>query len=182
MQSHARNGSADLDGRPTPGGYALGLIERDGTYSHGGGAVGYSTYFLRVPKSEVTVICLCNIGGAAVAALAEQVAAIYTGGTTPIRELGEPKERPTVAWKAGEMLPLAGSYWSEELFSVWQFAQRDGKLWLLSDGPEIVVGPAGDGLYKAAAFEIKPARDASGEVTGFEVSVGRARGISFVRR
>ena len=115
-------------------------------------------------------------------ALAEQVAAIYTGGTTPIRELAEPTERPTVAWKAGEMLPLAGSYWSEELFSVWQFAQRDGKLWLLSDGPEIDVTSTGDGHYKAGGFGIKAARDASGQGTGFEVSAGRARGIRFVRR
>ena len=108
-------------------------------------------------------------------ALAEQVAAIYTGGTTPIRELAEPTERPTVAWKAGEMLPLAGSYWSEELFGVWQFAQRDGNLWLQSDGPDITVIPAGDGLYTAGGFEIKSARDASGQVNGFEASAGRAR-------
>ena len=53
-----------IDGRPTPGGYALGMIERAGTYSHSGGANGYSTYFLRVPAAGVTVVCLCNRGGA----------------------------------------------------------------------------------------------------------------------
>ncbi len=165
-----------VDGRRTPGGYALGMIERDGTYSHSGGAVGYSTYFLRVPKSVLTVVCLCNIGGAPVARLAEQVASIYSGEELERKEPAAPKAKAAMAWKAGEMARLVGSYWSEELFSVWQFAERNGKFWLQTDGPEIVVEPIGDGLYRADGFEIKP----SG--TGFEVSVGRARGISFSRR
>jgi len=171
-----------LDGSRTPGGYALGMIERDGTYSHSGGATGYSTFLLRVPKSEVTVVCLCNIGGEGVESLAGQVAAVYTGDRTPIREIATPKARPAVAWRPAEMSQLTGNYWSEELFSVWQFVQKDGTLWLQSDGPEIAVKSFGEGLYGAGGFELKPARNADGLLTGLEVSVGRARGISFVRR
>ncbi|MFN0104578.1 MAG: serine hydrolase domain-containing protein [Bryobacteraceae bacterium] len=171
-----------VDGRPTPGGYALGMIERNGTYSHSGGAVGYSTYFLRVPKSEATVVCLCNIGGTPVAQLAEQVAAVYTGDKAVPRDPAVPTERAAIAWRAGEMAKLAGSYWSEELFSVWQLAEREGKLWVQSDGPELPVEPAGNDLYIAGGFEIKPARGADGRAMGFEAGAGRARGISFARR
>ncbi|MBL8237128.1 MAG: beta-lactamase family protein [Bryobacterales bacterium] len=164
------------DGRRTPGGYALGIIEKDGTYSHSGGAVGYSTYFLRVPKSGLTVVCLCNVGGAPVARLAESVASIFTGQPLESKEPAGPRKPAAVAWKAGEMARLAGSYWSEELFSVWQFTERAGKLWLQTDGPELAVEPAGGGRYRAGDFEIQP------KPAGLEVSVGRARGIRFSRR
>jgi len=167
-----------VDGQRTPGGYALGMIERDGMYFHSGGASGYSTFLLRVPKHQVTVVCLCNIGAASVERLSQQVAAVYTGEPLAERDPIAPRAPATAAWKSGEQAKLVGSYWSEELFSVWQFAIRDGKLWMQSDGPELAVTPAGDGLYRAGGFEIKPASDGS----GFQVSVGRAQGISFVRR
>jgi CubicO group peptidase (beta-lactamase class C family) len=170
------------DGRPTPGGYALGLIERDGTYSHSGGAAGYSTHFLRVPKSEVTVVCLCNMGGAPVASLAERVAAIFTGGEAPKHETAAPEAYGTVAWKADEMRQLTGSFWSEELFGGWQFMERDGTLWLRSEGAETAVIPTGDGGYAAGGFAIKTVRAAGGRIVEVEVGVGRAHGISFSRR
>lgn len=167
-----------VDGRRTPGGYALGMIERDDTYFHSGGAIGYSTFILRVPKQKVTVVCLCNIGSAPVERLSQEVAAVYTGQEVTARDPAVPKAPESVAWKKGEQERLAGSYWSEELFSVWQFAQRDGKLWLKSDGPELLITPVGEGLYRAGGFEIKAAPGDS----GFTVSVGRAQGISFARR
>jgi CubicO group peptidase (beta-lactamase class C family) len=170
------------DGRRTPTGYALGIREANGTYSHSGGAAGYSTFFLRVPKEELTVVCLCNIGGAPVARLAEQVAAVYSGAEPRTSEPAEPKPRLASAWKPGEMEPLTGSYWSEELFSVWQLSIRMGKLYVQTDGDERPVVPLGDGNYTAGPFELKPARGANGTVTGFDVSAGRASGILFVRR
>ena len=170
------------DGRRTPSGYALGIREADGTYSHGGAASGYSTFFLRVPKQELTVVCLCNIGGAPVARLAEQVAAVYSGAAPRASEPAEPKPRAASAWKPGEMEPLTGSYWSEELFSVWQLSIRGGKLFAQTDGNELPILPFGNGSYGAGGFDLKPARNAKGQVTGFDVSAGRAGGIVFVRR
>lgn len=170
-----------VDGRPTPGGYALGIIERKNAYFHTGGAAGYSTVILRVPKSELTVVCLCNVGNVGAAEMAEEIAAAYTGDPV-IRLPLDKSEKKFALWKPGEAAQLARSYWSEELFSVWRFAQRDDSLWLQSDGPDIAVTPGADGSYSAGAFEINPARDASGTVTGFDVGVGRARGISFARR
>lgn len=165
-----------VDGRPTPGGYALGIINHAGAVLHTGGAVGYSTLLLRVPKEELTVICLCNVGGASVERLGRLVARVYTGA--PV--LDAPIDRwksPAPSWKEDEAEKLAGSYWSEELFTVWQLIPRQGKLYLQTDGPELLVEPAGNGLYKAGGFELKPTAD-----RGIEASVGRAKDITFSRR
>jgi CubicO group peptidase (beta-lactamase class C family) len=171
-----------LDGRRTPTGYALGMREEEGTYSHSGGASGYSTFFLRVPKQELTVICLCNIGGAPVARMAAEVAAIYGGSAPRAGETAAPKPRATSPWKPGEMERLTGSYWSEELFSVWQLTVRNGKLIAQTDGAELAVLSAGNGTYRAGEFSLRPAQEADGRVTALDVSAGRANGIVFVRR
>ena len=75
------------------------------------------------------------------------------------------------------MNQLAGSYWSEELFAVWQLALRDGKLLLQTDGESITVEPQANGAYRAGGYELKPTAN-----RGLEVSVGRANGIVFTRR
>lgn len=166
-----------LDGRPNPSGYALGLIAKDGTYSHSGAALGYSTFFLRVPKHAVTVVCLCNQGGAPVARLAARVAAIYTGEPAPADPVpAESKQATLRAWKPGEAGRLAGSYWSDELQTVWELRERNGKLWLHGDGATEEVRPGPDDLYRVNSAQIRTADN------GLRVSSGRARGIVFTRR
>ncbi|HEU0121171.1 MAG TPA: serine hydrolase domain-containing protein [Bryobacteraceae bacterium] len=169
------------DGRPTPGGYALGIIKRDGTYSHSGGANGYSTFFLRVPERRLTIICLCNIGAAGVDTLASRVAAVYGATFRPAVPAPPIKPLPT-GWKQGEQDALAGSYWSEELHAVWQLQTRNGALWLETDGASLPVHPQEGGGYRAGLFQLRAESSANGPVTAFTATVDRARGVSFVRR
>jgi CubicO group peptidase (beta-lactamase class C family) len=164
------------DGRRTPTGYALGLRENEGTYSHSGAATGYSTHFLRIPAERLSVVCLCNAGGVPVAQLAEKVAAVYTGKPLPSRAESATKPVAPRPWQKEEVTHLAGTFWSEELFSVWTLKQRDGALWLQTDGQEIEVQPFGDGSYRAGNFSLQKTPQ------GFTVSVGRANGIVFSRR
>lgn len=171
-----------VDGRPTPGGYALGMIEKDGTYGHSGGATGYSTYFLRVPKHGVTVVCLCNVGGAPVERLARSVAAVYSGDPVPPSDPPSPAARTVVPWADGELARLAGSYWSEELHAVWTMAEREGRLVLVMDGGEVSVAPLGGKKYRAGDMDVTLADEKDGRASAISASVGRARGIRFVRR
>lgn len=165
-----------LDGRRTPGGYALGMIERNGTYFHTGAAVGYSTILLRVPKEELTVVCLCNVGSAGIEQLAANVANAYLREPIPVPRPPAVITHTPAPWKPGEMEKLAGSYWSEELFAVWRLTPHNSAMWLQSDGEELLVNPAADGTYRAGGFVLRPVAG------GLEASVGRARGISFSRR
>ncbi|MBM3788423.1 MAG: beta-lactamase family protein [Acidobacteria bacterium] len=162
------------DGRPTPGGYALGMINKDGTISHAGGASGYSTFFLRVPAANVTVVCLCNLGGAPVAELAHRTAAVFgapAGPAAPAR----PKAEAVMKWNGEEQEKLAGSYWSEELESVWKIHSKNGTLWLRNAGEDIRIEKYKDG-YRAGGYTLQLAGDR------LEAGAGRARGIVFTRR
>jgi len=171
-----------VDGQRTPGGYALGMIERDGTYSHSGGASGYSTFLLRVPKHGVTVVCLCNIGGAEVEKLAHATAAVYTGEPVAERAAASRERKATRAWREGEAFALAGEYWSEELQSVWKLEQRGDALWLVNEGEEEPVTPREDGAYGAGGYWLTAPAAAGGKVPGFTANVARALGVSFARR
>lgn len=165
------------DGRRTPGGYALGIIETDGAYSHSGAAAGYSTYFLRVPKHGLSVICLCNAGSVPVAKLAAKVREIYTGEPAPTDTLPEPgTPDSTRLGSANAIEGIEGTYWSEELRSVWEIRHRDGRYWLHNDGLPLELRRARDGVYQAGAAEITAVG------TGLRVSTGRASGIEFTRR
>jgi hypothetical protein len=170
------------DGRTTPGGYALGIIAKDGTLSHSGGATGYRTYFLRIPSHKTTVITLCNAGNANSARLAEQVAEAVTSYRFPKTPAPQttPKLRPV---EPGEMELLAGTYWSDELESTWRLQVRDGRWMVRTEGATYAVsGCDPDGLFHAGSFHFGPVRDGSGRITGLNAGAGRARNITFRRK
>lgn len=164
------------DGRRTPGGYALGIIEKDGVYSHSSAAAGYSTDFIRIPARGLAVVCLCNIGSTAVSKLAERVARVFTGESRPTGEPAAPKTEPPSPWSPGEQDRLAGTYWSEELRTVWELRQRGGRLWLHHDGLPVEVQRGTAGVHRAGAIEIAVSD------SGLSVGTGNIRGIEFTRR
>lgn len=163
------------DGRRTPGGYALGIIEKDGTYSHSSAAAGYSTEFIRVPKHGLAVVCLCNAGSAPAGALAAKVVSVFTGEPAPpVSPAAKPPA--TEPWQPGETARLTGTYWSEELRTVWELRQRDGGLWLHGDGIPVEIRRGTDGIYRAGPLEIKAVD------SGLQAGIGRTSGIEFTRR
>lgn len=171
------------DGRPTPGGYALGMVARDGVYSHSGGATGYSTFLLRIPAKQLAVVCLCNHGGVPAGELAERVAGIYTGTVVPAKKSqpGTPRldSRP---WRTGELTALGGVYWSEELGGTWTLRVHSGGMRAETEGDERNFEPEGEWTYRSGDARVEAVRDAAGLVTGLTVGLGRAHGIRFTRR
>jgi hypothetical protein len=76
----------------------------------------------------------------------------------------------------------SGVYWSDELETVWRIVDIRRKMFLEFEGGTIpILGTASEG-YRAGPASLKPRLSESGEITGLEVSTGRARGIFFVRR
>ncbi|MGH7719171.1 MAG: serine hydrolase domain-containing protein [Gemmatimonadaceae bacterium] len=83
----------------------------------------------------------------------------------------------------GALSAYAGTYHSEELATVWTIAPRDSGLVLMHralDDPRLE--PAFADALTAGPVFLRFTRDAGGHVTGFAVSIGRARNIGFVRR
>lgn len=55
-------------------GWRIGMLDGKKTVSHGGGQAGTSTYLLLLPEQGVAVAVMCNLQGAKVEKLAEEVA------------------------------------------------------------------------------------------------------------
>jgi len=151
------------------GNYALGIINRDGTLSHSGGASGYSTYLLRIADKKLTVVCLCNIGGTPVARLAEQTANAF-GANIAVSKSAAPAK--PARKKLDAPSSLGGIYWSDELETIWRITVKDGAAQLHTDGGSYPI----TGDYQAGAFTLKLTE------AGFLVGSGRAHGIVFMRR
>ncbi|MEJ7813443.1 MAG: serine hydrolase [Gemmatimonadaceae bacterium] len=101
------------------------------------------------------------------------------GGGRPATYVAVPAASPTPA----ELPAYAGTYTSDELATTWTFTLRDGGLVLRHRalGDTRLVPAFGD-LFTAGPALVRFTRGSDGRVTGFTVSIGRARGIGFVRR
>ena len=55
-------------------GWRIGLLGGKKTVAHGGGQAGTSTYLLLLPEQGVAVAVMCNLQGAKVEKLAEELA------------------------------------------------------------------------------------------------------------
>ncbi len=167
------------DGTETPRGYALGLM-RDTIggltrISHAGGATGYRTFFLRFPTKKLTVVTLCNAGDANVEDLAMRTAAVFAPELKP--EKPRVSESPARGLLSAEQRKaLAGTYYSDELETVWRIVERGGHLFRESEGGESEILRDGKGTLTTSGATIVPGEH------GFSVSAGRAHGIWFGAR
>jgi CubicO group peptidase (beta-lactamase class C family) len=174
------------DGRETPGGYALGLsrARRGGltVISHGGGAPGYATYFLRIPERRLSVTVMC-VGTNRAAAHAEALAGVFLGENLPAppRPPAPPGAKPQPLTTADRKL-LAGEYWSEELAAIWRIYEAGGRLVVQSDGAETSAVRLDYGSYRAGPARIRVPAPIGGRALSFTVDTGRAKGIEFTRR
>jgi D-alanyl-D-alanine carboxypeptidase len=75
------------DGSTTPYGFGwgIGTYRGHGCIEHGGGIPGFSTYTLRFPAAQLTVVLLTNRGGVDTGALARGIAAFYLPAAKPLR-------------------------------------------------------------------------------------------------
>ncbi|MGQ0715629.1 MAG: hypothetical protein ACT4PJ_18170 [Gemmatimonadaceae bacterium] len=77
----------------------------------------------------------------------------------------------------------AGTYDSEELATAWTLTVRDSGLVLVHRSlGDPRLEPAFVNALTAGPALLRFARDAKGRITGFSLSIGRARNIRFVRR
>ncbi len=123
--------------------YGLGLVMRDyrglASVSHGGSWAGYRAELVRFPERELSVACLCNLGGTDPSELARQVAEVYLESQMTPRETAA--EAAFVTLSETELSARAGTYWDRASGNYLFLSSKDGKLLLESGGASAWFAP-----------------------------------------
>ena len=182
--------------------YAKGLFV--GTYrglrfvDHGGSWGGYRAQLLRFPEQHFSVVCLCNLANANPEKRAHQVADIFLASEmkepkpAPQTERAKREKKETVSIAAGNLSAYGGNFHSDELNATYKFGISDGKLILQSiqsgdsfihSSQHIDLRPVGKDIFAVdeEGLQFTFARDAKGEVSGFQLDAGRTKGLVFQR-
>ncbi len=172
--------------------YAFGLNvdEHRGATAihHGGSWAGYRSMFVRFPDHGLAVVILGNVNNLNPGQLAYRIADIYIGDR--LEPAPEPS-RPTRSaasqerWSpsADELRALAGSYWSDELFTGYDLVVEDGDLVArhFRTGT-FTLRPVEPDVFQAPWFgRVEFLRDDDGSVTAFTSNSVRVRGLRFDR-
>jgi len=131
--------------------YGLGLVMRDyrglASVSHGGSWAGYRAELQRFPAQQLSVACLCNLGGTNPSELARDVAEVY------LSSLMTPDETPPpaagVALSASELQSRAGTYWDRASGEYVFLSLKDGKLLLESGRSSALFQPLSPSRFVA---------------------------------
>lgn len=181
------------DGRAIANGYGMGLLA--GTYrgvptvSHGGALAGYRTNLLRLPAEKLTIVTLCNNATANAVRLAQMVAELYVpvgmSAAAAVSGNAPPQDQARTAVPRELAQALAGVFYSAELDATYRIAADSDAVTLeVGDNAPVVLNLNGPDRLSAPPMgqEITPVRDGAGRITGFTLSAGRVRGVTFTRR
>ncbi len=188
------------NGQTVPYALALSIGQTAGmrTLSHSGAYGGYRASLVRFPEKELSVITLCNTSSAT-PALAEQVGTLMLG-VLPSRATAATLDLSTGSFSVGEMhasfdstaarrrndqlTQLAGNYYSDELDLPVTLIVRDGVIVMhRAQGEDLrFIGISGDMFTSGEQILLQVLRDTHNAVSGFTLTISRARGLEFVRR
>ena len=181
-------------------GLALGEYRGLTTNGHGGSTWGFRAQIVRFPEEDLAVAVLCNREDVNTRALTYGVADLYLedrlGPAPDTAQTGRPRggtraRTTTVPADPVDIDEYIGDFYSEELDVTYHLATDRGALgvrigrWLPLElepaGPDTLVGrfPAWTGPRRV---ELTFTRGARGTVTGFALSAGQARDITFIRQ
>jgi CubicO group peptidase (beta-lactamase class C family) len=188
------------NGQAIPYALALSIGEVGGmkTVSHSGAYGGYRSSLLRFPSKEISVVTLCNTSSAA-PTLAEQVGVLMLG-VLPPKTNATTLDLSTVPFEVGgataqadsagarrrndQLLQLTGSYYSDELNLLVTLVVRDGIVLLQRPHATDIrfVGLSPDLFSSSEKILLQVTRDDHNAVSGFTLTISRARGLEFTRR
>lgn len=172
--------------------YGFGMLNEEyrgsKAASHDGAFMGFRTEIVRFPEQRFTVICLCNVSEANPRALAKEVADLYlTGQLKPAVPVSHkapaPKFQQPQALTPEQLSEYAGAYYSEELDVTYQLVVKDGKLLIkVRNAPRGSLSSQSKDEFGLLGATFSFERNDQRQITGFELSGGRAKGIQFVRK
>jgi CubicO group peptidase (beta-lactamase class C family) len=177
-------------GEERPYGFAMLNEEYRGSKaaSHEGAFLGFRTEMVRFPEYRFTVICLCNVSVVNPRDLAKQVADLYLADqlkpAVPVsHKRPAPKFQQPQALTPEQLNEYAGDYYSEELDVRYQIVVENGKLLIkVKNAPRGSLASQSKDEFGLFGATFSFLRNDQRQITGFELSGGRAMGIQFVRK
>ncbi len=146
-------------------GWGLQINQRKGQelIGHGGSFMGFRTDYRRYPQQGFSFLTLCNRGDANPQNFNSELADLF---------LKEDFET--------YLQPFAGIYRNDELPMEYELTIEDGGLYLnRRNNPNGFMSEIGEDKWRAGSWDFEFKRDENGNITGFEVSTGRARNVEF---
>jgi CubicO group peptidase (beta-lactamase class C family) len=99
------------------------------------------------------------------------------------RNINHYKKFTPPQYTAEQVEEYIGDYYSDELDMLYKFVRKDSKLYLkFRNAPDDPFKPISPDIFRLIAFNVTFLRDEAGKVNGMEISAGRVKGISFVKR
>ena len=157
-----------------------------GEIAHSGATAGYRAWLAYYPDKDLSVAVLSNDGSFSPVPAGRSVAEIYLGKPEPASTSASNNDSPAPPYTptAEQLRSLAGTYHSDEAEATFRIEvnaegevrvhRKPGDVFLLEPESEDLFIGRREGSYRFL-------RDASGKVTGFEVSLPRAERMPFVR-
>ncbi len=158
--------------------------------SHNGSDAGYRAQLTWLPALDAGVIILGNTASLNVSGLGNDVAEAFFGDA--LAPAARPQPRPTVSpapapWTpdSAALASYTGRFWSEELETMYEIVMVDGRLVARHRRHgDLVLRPLQRNEFGGSEFffsRVRFERDAAGQVSGFRLTGGRARNLSFRR-
>jgi CubicO group peptidase (beta-lactamase class C family) len=175
--------------------YAWGLTV--GSYrgmpivEHSGSLGGYRAHMLRFRGAHTSVAVLCNVSNVNTGTVVRRVADAVLGArfAQPVPPPGKPAPSLVPSglgylYEGGELAAFAGSYYSEELESVYQVSVDGTALKLRRGSPRQVftLQPGPKDEFRIPGSVIRFRRGPDGTVIGLVVDADRIRGLTFEKR
>jgi CubicO group peptidase (beta-lactamase class C family) len=151
--------------------------------SHTGATAGYRAYLGRHPDTGWAVAILCNTANANPGLLGRDVRDIVHGRPVQRSAQGPPATQATLVQLTPDVAAAyAGRYHSEEAAATVDIRVTEGRVALLEPPAAVLpMTPLGEDRFRVAGGELRFIRDGGGVVTGFAVSMPRARNVRFER-
>jgi CubicO group peptidase (beta-lactamase class C family) len=177
------------DGKPLD--YGLGLYVNDyrgvKNVYHSGSTAGYRAHLNRFPESRTSVAVLCNGSNGDATRAANRVSDVFLVDrlkpAVPARAAAPPPPAIHPPPAASQLLPLAGSYWSEEAETMLVAAVEDGAL-VLRRRPDTVIKltAVGPDKFRGSIGTVTFMRSASGAVESLSINQERVWDLRFARK
>ncbi|WP_461534345.1 serine hydrolase domain-containing protein [Sinomicrobium sp.] len=152
--------------------------------NHSGATAGYRAWLGYYPEEDLSVVYLSNNGSLSTTGTGKKISAVFLG-TPPKTNKNKKQEKPAAYHMSkDELSEYTGRYVSAECGGEWiATLEGDGALMMTSQSHQKrkFKPSAKDTFLRIKTQEVKFKRDQSGKLTGFYISVPRARNVWFER-